>query len=67
MVEKRDPTEARQGEAGKRVFLVLVVSTLIAVGLAAAAYLYVSTTANEEIAEEPVVPAVGVGDEAGQE
>jgi hypothetical protein len=56
MVVKRNATEARQGESGRRVFTVLAVSILIAIALAVAAYLYVSTTANEEIAEEPVVP-----------
>lgn len=54
MKKVRNATEARQGEPDRRVLTVLVISTAVAAVLAIGAYVYVFTTDNEEIAEEPV-------------
>lgn len=54
MRKVRNATETRQGEPDRRIFTVLVISTLAAATLAVGAYLYVFAQENEEIAEEPV-------------
>jgi hypothetical protein len=50
----KDRTRVRQGEYGRRTFLVLLVSTAIAIITAIFGFLYVETTPREEM-REPVV------------
>ena len=57
----RSPQEARQGETGLRTFIVLMVSTLIAAGLAAGAYFYVFAEDNPDLRGD--IPAATSVDE----
>ena len=49
MVEERNATEARQGESGNRILIVLAVSLSLAAVLAIVAYLWVFAVPNEEL------------------
>lgn len=54
MRKERGTVETRQGEPGRRILTVLVISVSTAFLLAILGYFYLLGTDNEETAEEPV-------------
>lgn len=60
MPQDRNADEARQGEYGRRTFVVLIISTAVAAVFAIAAYLYVFSASNETL--DTPIPSVGTTD-----
>ncbi|WP_420392884.1 hypothetical protein [Acuticoccus sp.] len=58
MSEDRNADEARQGEFGRRTFIVLIISTTIAALFAIFAYMYVFSSDNETL--DSGLPTTGV-------